>query len=574
MTLAAEPTRTAPSDEADEAAADGERAADAAPSSPDSPIPFIAWGVAAYAFTLAAILVAALSMSDGRMVYVLDDPAIHLSMADTLAHHGTWGVVAGDFQSASSAPLWTLLLAGWVRLVPGPASVAPLVLNVVAGVATIAILGSSQRLLRPSWRRPLDVVAVVALVTIVLFLPALTMVGMEHTLHGALVLGAVVAFHRRAGPAWLPYALVALAAGVRFETIFIAVGVAVALLVTTSGRRWIAALAAVAAGVLPVAAFGLVNLSMGQGLLPNSVLAKSSLNGAAGESLFREVTGRITEDPLVAALLAVLIFALVAAREPGRGTWPSWSFPAIVYVVATVLHIGLARMGWYDRYQAYLIAVGVYALLELAADAVSRDGAPVRLERGRLGFALVLVLLVFTWTKVSLTMDVADAVEETYQQRYQAGLFFERYYDGRPIATGELGYVTLFHDGDITDLFGLGDHDVLEQRRRSGNHPPPDYWAHLAEERGFEVVGAYPTTLFFETPPNWVRVGTWQIDADVVTAWEPDFTFWATRPEAVAELDAHLRDFEPSMPDGVTLQMNEFATMQAAQIAESTTGTP
>ncbi|HEY3142424.1 MAG TPA: hypothetical protein VGJ86_14900 [Acidimicrobiales bacterium] len=534
---------------------------------------FLGWGLAAYGLVLAVVLLMSLRTTDGRMIYVLDDPAIHLSMADTLAHHGTWGVVPDHFESASSAPLWTVLLAAWVRLVPGPSSVAPLILNIAASVAIIALLGANQKVLFPGRRRPLDALVVMLLVVVVLFLPGLTMVGMEHTFHAALVLGALVLIQRQAegrvdrGPRWLPYVLLAVAALTRFETAFIATGLAMALIVVHRNRRG-AAIALAAAG-LPILAFAIVNRAMGQGLVPNSVLAKTSVGEDPGSGLFEDVTGRLTRDPLVAVILATLLVALMVAWQRGRDALPGWTLPAIVFVVAAPLHVILARVGWYERYQAYLIVVGIYAVLGLLADVLPRrlDARPT--GRGtQLGAGLLAVLLMFTWTKFDLTRQTPDAVEETYQQRYQAGVFLDRYYDGQPVATGELGYVSLLHHGPITDLFGLGDYEVLQQRRGAGQKVPPKYWSDLAERRGFDVVAAYPTTLFFRTPKDWILVGSWTIDSDVVTAWEPQFMFWATSPDAVPELKANLQDFEDELPDGVKLKINEYAELQAADVAD------
>ena len=68
---------------------------------------------------------------NGRLIYALDDPYIHMSVARNLAAHGVWGLRGDEFASASSAPLWTLLL-GAIYRVAGPGDWTPLVLNALA----------------------------------------------------------------------------------------------------------------------------------------------------------------------------------------------------------------------------------------------------------------------------------------------------------------------------------------------------------------------------------------------------------------------------------------------------------
>lgn len=289
-------------------------ATEPAPPSEPPPTPatwaFLAWGGAGYLLATFGVLLRALERTDGRLVYVIDDPAIHLSVARNLAEHGTWGVVPGHFESASSSPVWTVLLAGCLRVMPGLDSVAPLVLNVVASLGVIALFGWSQRALRPALRRPVDVVATVVLVTLVLFLPGLTFTGMEHTLHILLLVAAVVLFHRRStgrpapGPGWLPYALLAAATLARFETGFVAVGIALAMLVTEPGGgvwpstfdRWRRPLTVVAAPALTFGVFALANVLMGQGVLPNSVLAKAPKT-AAGPRAARDGVRPVRDRP-------------------------------------------------------------------------------------------------------------------------------------------------------------------------------------------------------------------------------------------------------------------------------------
>jgi hypothetical protein len=545
---------------------------------------FFRWGASAYGLTVLFLVVRSGRITAGAVVYPLDDAAIHLSIADTLVHHGTWGVVPGEYQSASSSPVWTLLVAGWLALasvlgatgLDSLASIGPFLLNIAPALLVIAILGGNQRVLAPSRHRPFDAAGVVILCVPLLFLPALTMLGMEHTLHMSLVLGSVVLFARHTngdhawGPSWLPYVLLGIATLTRFETLFVAAGLAVAQLAmmlpgwrpsvarpALHGQVKRATLIGVSAGV-PFAVFALFNRAMGQGWLPNSVLAKGqSISGEGAGFAWSAILNRFTSDSVLAVGTLVLIAALmVNGRRSHR-----FVFPGIVVVVATAGHVVLAQIGWYERYQAYLLALLAFALLLVAEDFVPADRrAPAR---SVLVPILVALGLLLSEAKVELTWEIPMAVNDTYQQRYQAARFVDRYYDDDHIATSELGYMGLTHDGPITDVLGLGDYEILQQRIAAAGHPPAAYWRRLAVDRGFDVVVMYPSILLFDTPTEWILVGEWHINRSTFSALEPTLQFWATTPQEVSQLEANLREFEASLPSGPTLTLNPLAQVAA-----------
>ncbi len=542
---------------------------------------FVGWAVGAYLVTLGLMLVLSLRRTSGALVYAIDDPAIHLSIAQNLIHHGTWGVVPGEFQSASSSPLWTLAVAATSVVLPFAPALGPLLLNVVASIALLVLLASHQRVLQPSRHRPADAVAVVALVVVILFLPALTMLGMEHIAHTVLIVWAVVCFARRAvgdtgGRAWLPYLLVALATLTRFETLFVVAGLVAAELAivlpgwrpagredVTLGSQVRRAAGIAVAAVAPFVGFVLVNLAMGQGALPNSVLAKGQGVSGLGEAFaLDELHKRLTGDPLLAALAALTLALLLVGWRQGRRS----TYGLVVLLVATVAHVALAQIGWYERYQAYLITLAVFVLLDVAAELVpAQRRAPT--PHTPLVAGLLLSALLLSGTKIDLARQVPLAVADTYGQRYQAARFLERFYEGRPIATSELGYISLLHEGPITDVLGLGDFEVLEERRRTGQRPSAAYWEQLARDRGFEVAVVYPATMLYDVPESWILAGSWKLDREVVTAWDPELDFYATSPEALAPLQAQLEAFASELPPGVTTTINELAPLRAEALA-------
>jgi hypothetical protein len=513
-------------------------------------------------------------VTGGRVIYVVDDAAIHLSVAQTLLQHGTWGVQPGVYESVSSSPLWGVLLAGamWVSRTR---DVLPWLLNVAAGVWLIWAIGSRQQVLRPSRRAPLAVIATAGLVTVVLFMPALTMVGMEHLLHAAMVVQLLAWLHDRSQgrisrvPAWAPYLLTSLAVITRFETMWVVAGIGLGYLVdgrlngrghatrrpTEPGARTavVARLPTVAglglAAALPVVAYGAVNRAMGQGFLPNSVLAKTVVSNSAISITPQHFLEHLTTDPLVAVLLMAAVGYLAVATT---GRHAQSIVPAVTVVVAVVVHSLLAQYGYWERYQAYLIALGVYFALSAAGEfLVDRDKAVA---------VLALAALLVTPVKWSLLVQTPRGTDNTYSQRYQGALFARRYYDGRSIATGELGYISLLHRGPVTDVLGLGDYEVLQYRGAGTDDQA--FYAGLAQRHRVQIVLAYSGALGSRTPSSWFLVAEWRLHGTPISTLHEPYQFWATSAPAAVELRADLVANAVRLPPHVSQYLNSCLDAQ------------
>ena len=94
--------------------------------------------VAAFAVLMTAVLVAAMARTAGHFVYSLDDPYIHLALAERLAR-GHYGINLFEVTSPSSSIIWPFLL------IPGADtsfhSWLPLALNFAFGCATAWLYG-------------------------------------------------------------------------------------------------------------------------------------------------------------------------------------------------------------------------------------------------------------------------------------------------------------------------------------------------------------------------------------------------------------------------------------------------
>jgi hypothetical protein len=292
-----------------------------------------------------------------------------------------------------------------------------------------------------------------------------------------------------------------------------------------------------------------VNKAFGLTFLPVSISSKSARTVQNRIGPFRTPAGVIdalTTDPLLLFLVLSVAVYLVVAWWGG----PRRNFGlGLTFVVAAVLHAALSEMGQFDRYQTYLVAMGIFTGLLILGEVV-----PTSLRMGVTGF-LVVAILALASPKIGMAWDTPQGTSNTYRQRYQMGLFLERYYEGRAVATGELGYVSYFHDGPVTDLLALGDPDVLDEFEAHGEHLSPEFIKRIVRERDVKAVAVYPLTVLFSVlspPPPWQFGGRWTLDEKNVTALQSEIDFWAPNEESLDELVRSLEEFEAELPSGVT----------------------
>ena len=157
-------------------------------------------------------------------------------------------------------------------------------------------------------------------------------------------------------------------------------------------------------------------------------------------------------------------------------------------------------------------------------------------RRPRLAPLLVLVLLLFTSVKVSLTVEAPRAVADTYQQRYQAAVFLDRYYDGEAGGHRRAGlhqpaprrpHHRHHRPGRLR---GAGGPQAASAPASSARSSTPSW-------PGTEASGwprSTPPPCCSTRPTSWILVGTWTLAREEFTAFDREFQFWATVPEEVA----------------------------------------
>ena len=452
----------------------------------------------------AALLYVCTSATGGLFSYALDDTYIHLELAWQLISSGTWGINPGEPASASSSPVWSLVLAGVLAFV-GHQDWAAAALATVAALAAVA---AGSRLLASQHTKPAHEMAALAALVILVPVPVMAVLGMEHALQLALVLavadhaGRSLAPGSRTPPSLAGLVLLALLCGTRYEGTFLAVTWSVLLL---GHRRWKGAATVLAAATVPLALFGLLSISMGNSPVPNGMLMKSApLDGRPGENLLRN---------LYAGAAVYLPAALFWTSESVRkGSWRGTGQTRLLAGTAS-LHLLLASVGWYYRYEAWLVGWGVLAATASVL-ALGRTG-PVETQRARgllvgaLAFMALGATSLRAWRAWSY---LPGRTQYTADAKVRLARALEATAPDTVVALHDIGAMAWETDLRIIDTAALGSNRVLalhESRAFTGSGI-----AEIVASEGGEVGLSTASWMLHDPPPGWRPAArfVWRLD--------------------------------------------------------------
>lgn len=492
---------------------------------------WLAWTTLVTSIVVAARVVTA--RTGGPFIYALDDAYIHMAMAANLARHAVWGCTPFHYSAASSSPLWTALL-GLAFTAFGVHDLLPLVLNVLLLAGTLAVCDAYLRQMGAApFLRATALMALIAAVP----MPAMALLGMEHSLHLLLSIAFMVSAldeivveapdARRIQVACRSPLLGALLAASRYEGLFL---VAVVAGVQALCGRWRRGAALVLAAALPVTVIGAVAVASGSYFLPNSLALKAANDGSTFGALMAPFgaadLASLMRHPVLAWLAAGS--ALVAGVEFAR--WRQFRRLSVVMPAALLLlialhvHFTLSSPFWVYRYDAYLLGLGVFITAAVAATT----------WRSSLPGAMAVLLCAATtgtlptglWPAVEI-----EAAAVTYREHYTAAEFVRTIHPGETVVVNDVGAMAYVAGGHVLDMFGLCDVEPVVLRR-AGHYNRDGVLAWTAPER--------PSLAIVQLSWGWVIdhiPETWRKVAEVELQPEGRVLgFYSTSDDAAAAL--------------------------------------
>lgn len=512
---------------------------------------FQAYAVAAHLIIMALLVLLAMMRTDGVFVYTLDDPYIHLALAESILQGG-YGINAGEYASPSSSILYPFLLA--LGLQVGGGDWTPLLLAAPFSLAaTWMIAGFAAGAMNGWMSRPVALLMgpAIGFATNGFALP---LTGMEHSIHVFATVLALIGLYGLAEDRNRRGALVAVAVGtllcavIRFEGLALVLA-CLAALFALGFRKEAAGLGAVI--LLLLGAYAGMMLSLGLPVFPSSVMTKSDIAAQAGDGnaagLIKGLllNAREALDGRWGVLLALggLVLTAAALAEGAEGRGRRVFLLAVAFVLFA--HVAAGDYGWFGRYEVYAVAallIGLFAVM----------GAWFRAPAAPMVLPILLLLIGSPYLFTTAMTPAASA--NIYQQQYQMGRFAQEAFP-QPVAVNDLGLVAYGNGNYVLDLWGLGSE---EARRLSANNQwTAERLQEITARRGVSYAMLYPLW-FRDVPEAWCPIA--DLETSQVTSASGTVRFYLIRREMEAEMRAALEAFVAGLPEGAQLTLRDCKT--------------
>ncbi len=507
-------------------------------------LPFLS-GLSFIAVSVAVIEYFAIKKTGGHFCYPLDDTFIHMAVSKNLALYGNWGITPAGFVSTSSSPLFTILLAFLFKLF----SVNILMPFVLSCAGTVLMLLAIQEEFNKHTALSTTNKIVCILATMLAgTVPALTLLGMEHTLQIAFVLFFV---HSVATLLTNPQKNNIVKVGLwcalmtitRYESVFLVAGAFALLLWQKKIKE---AIIIAVAGAIPLLIFGLYSKMHGSYFIPNSVLIKGNqsfkyfLNG--GTALIQG-TGAFSGLVVIAIIIAV---KKLQAKKFDRDF-----YILSMFIIACLMHAVLVAFSWFYRYEAYLIVLGTLHISKIGLQWLQENGTKALRQQWIPAVLLAAILYSVPVRGLNAFRNSIRAIYNTYEQQYQMGLFFQQYYKEQTVAANDIGAITFMGNLNTIDMWGLANFEIAKARKNG-------YWNNefirkIVADNKTRVAVMYDSWFDKDLTSQWVKVATWKLPFNYVCG-DIMVSFYGMNESEANLLKSNLSSFENQLPGDIEVK--------------------
>lgn len=506
------------------------------------------------------LLIQSFNLNQGHLIYTLDDPYIHMAIAKNFAHYGVWGVTQHEFTSTSSSLLWTIIIS-FVYLIFGVNEITPFILNIIFAFGTLSVVYFILDDFKISKTYTLIIILLIIFLTP---LPALVFTGMEHIMHIFLVILFIylsVLILVKVNKGIFKYLLIMgfLLMMTRYESIFLILIVSCLFLLK---RNYLYSISLFTVSLIPLGVYGLISTIEGWYFLPNSIILKSVVTGNypfLSKIYFLNIFNHFIDQMFYSAIYSEIlvlfsissIFLLINLFN--RKLKDFCTVMLFIFISITLLHLLFANMGWFYRYEAYLISIGIFINSIVLYQFFQRYRINFNINK-TLRY-LILIILLFGLIIIPLGpkgcysfSETPVATQNIYHQQYQMGLFIKQFYNNESIALNDIGAVNYLADVKNTDVYGLSNMYVAKAKK--GSYYTSEELSNLVKNNNVKVIIIYDNWFQNMIPLDWIKVSDWEIQNNIVCG-DSKISFYVRDPKDKENLLKNIKIFSTGLPEGV-----------------------
>lgn len=487
-----------------------------------------------------------------------------MAVAKNLAQYGVWGVTKDNFSSSTSSLIWPLLIS-FIYFIFGVNEITPLILNILIATALIWFVYVIFK------RYNFNALFTFIILLIIIFstpLPLLIFIGHEHILHALISINLVyltaiiisndnlrnesrVNFYKI-----ILLLLSLLLIMTRYEGLFVIIVICILFIFH---KRYLYAFGLISISTLPIITYGIVSLSKGWYFLPNSIYLKGSLPDPL--SMLNIITFLLTGLkqmyflPHIFYLLLIALTIFIFKKSNQNGKLECYDYMLITFILITPFHVEFVRRSQVFRYEAYLVALGIFIIAFslrkcLLSKPVAKLNERIILKSILFTFLSFIMILPFVERTIESIIITPKAIKNIYEQQYQMGLFLRKFYQGDNVAANDIGAINYLAEIKNLDLWGLGSMDVA--RAKINNNYNTDKIYELGKSQNVKIAIVYDHWFGYYggIPSNWTNVGMWSISNNVVCGGNT-VTFYAVDSLEVPNLMENLKEFSSQLPKDV-----------------------
>jgi hypothetical protein len=231
---------------------------------------------------------------------------------------------------------------------------------------------------------------------------------------------------------------------------------------------------------------------------------------------------------------------------------------AFAGAVAILAHLSVGQVGWWDRYEVYMVVTGMLLVIYLGRGFFQQLFWQRWNQKGWLAYAWpplnIFLLCGMAWMVglpyFSNFARTPLASANIYEQQYQMHRLVTDYLHA-PVAVNDLGLVSFRNPDYVLDLWGLASPEALAYRIANAG---PEWMDRLVRQHDVRLIMIYDTWLR-QRPLNWTRVARLHLGWARTVAGGDTVTFYVPDPADSRAMQTLLEEFKPSLPPGVRLEI-------------------